>query len=267
MNVPNRLYKYESFNTYSLSNLKNQQVYFSKPVSFNDPFDCAIGCTFEDISVKELDEIHQLYLEKSPNKTEFIRKFGDKPNKYFSGFMKGAVQEMFIESRDNILNNRGVTCFSETPQDILMWSHYSDKHKGFCLEFDTQYEPFNKSIKVEYSKNIPHVNPAEMILRSDVKQIIKMVVTKFESWSYEKEWRSIHNEGNILFGYPAESITGIYFGSKVDYAHLEIIALIIQGQNPNVKLYQGTMLEQQYGVNFTEVTYTPYVKANEQKMV
>ena len=27
----------------------------------------------------------------------------------------------------------GVVCFSESYDNIIMWSHYSDNHKGFCL--------------------------------------------------------------------------------------------------------------------------------------
>ena len=29
-----------------------------------------------------------------------------------------------------------VACFSETKESILMWSHYADNHKGFCVEYD-----------------------------------------------------------------------------------------------------------------------------------
>src|SRR3990170_8890726 len=37
---------------------------------------------------------------------------------------------------------------SEKVDDILMWSHYSQNHTGFCLEFDTSFEPFDKVHKV-----------------------------------------------------------------------------------------------------------------------
>ena len=33
------------------------------------------------------------------------------------------------------LENSCVTCFSETNNDFLMWSHYASKHSGICLEF------------------------------------------------------------------------------------------------------------------------------------
>jgi|TARA_R110002020_G_scaffold2517_3_gene12036 hypothetical protein len=33
------------------------------------------------------------------------------------------------------LENSYATCFSESNDDFLMWSHYSSKHSGICLEF------------------------------------------------------------------------------------------------------------------------------------
>ncbi|MFB0498682.1 hypothetical protein ABID99_004919 [Mucilaginibacter sp. OAE612] len=36
------------------------------------------------------------------------------------------------------LNNSYATCFSEDPANFLMWSHYSSKHSGICLEFSLQ---------------------------------------------------------------------------------------------------------------------------------
>lgn len=35
-------------------------------------------------------------------------------------------------------DSMGVVCLSEHGDDILMWSHYSDGHQGFCLEFDRE---------------------------------------------------------------------------------------------------------------------------------
>jgi len=31
-----------------------------------------------------------------------------------------------------------VTCFSEVENNLLLWSHYADKHKGACIGFNTE---------------------------------------------------------------------------------------------------------------------------------
>lgn len=48
-----------------------------------------------------------------------------------------------------------VTCFSETNDDFLMWSHYSSKHFGICLEFSLENDsmfPYEQTRK-HYSRN------------------------------------------------------------------------------------------------------------------
>jgi len=273
MDTQKKLYKYESFNTYSLANLKNQQLYFSSPITFNDPFDCAIGCTLEDISQSNFAKIYDYYLAKDPSKfskpVQLAVKEGLETHieKELLKLFTDMLKKSFIDSRNNILNNRGISCFSETSDEILMWSHYANKHQGFCLEFDTDFDPFNRAIKISYSYQIPHINPAELILNSDSNQFLKMVTNKYKVWEYEKEWRVLHDEGNTSYGYPARSLTGIYFGPKINYAHLEIIALIVQGQNPDVKFYQGSISEDKYKLNFKEISYIPYVQAKKHGMV
>ena len=39
---PFRLYKYQSYNIQTIDNLLKQQLWFSNPLKFNDPFDCYI---------------------------------------------------------------------------------------------------------------------------------------------------------------------------------------------------------------------------------
>ncbi len=48
-----------------------------------------------------------------------------------------------------------------------MWSHYADSHKGICLEFDTSFEPFNKSRQVKYGNKIPIINFYKCVLNKE----------------------------------------------------------------------------------------------------
>ena len=58
-------------------------------------------------------------------------------NDLFKKEVKIAAEKSFEERNKINLYERGVCCFSEKKDDILMWSHYADGHKGFCLEFIT----------------------------------------------------------------------------------------------------------------------------------
>ena len=100
----------------------------------------------------------------------------------------------------------GVTCFSERPDNILMWSHYANRHTGFCVEYD-----FSKLKSIEarlmlfpviYSKKRPML-PMELFDFSDVNnvklaegdlpipEIIEAMLTKSDIWNYEEEWRIV----------------------------------------------------------------------------
>lgn len=256
MSLAKKLFKFEPFNSHSLTKLKNQQIFFSSPKNFNDPFDCAIGFDLEDISEPDLIKMHNHYLSKCPDKIKFIGRFGSSPNDYFKKFLHENLKKILIATRETVLSEHSIACFSEVNNEILMWSHYSDKHTGFCLEFDTNYEPFRQARKVSYSKYLPKINPSTFILEQDSGQIMKMFSTKYKCWAYEKEWRIFNDEANKLYSYPAESLVGIYFGSKMPFAHMEIIALIMQRQNPDVALYLAEKSETMFIVNFNRFEYT-----------
>ena len=61
--VPPKLYKYQSYNVQTLDNLKNRQIWFSKPVQFNDPFDCHINYDVELMKDHEWNKIYSLMKE------------------------------------------------------------------------------------------------------------------------------------------------------------------------------------------------------------
>jgi hypothetical protein len=261
MTIPTKLYKYESFNTYSLSNLKAQSIYFSSPKEFNDPFDCSIAFDLNDVSEKAFIKLYNFYLDSYPNKKLFIKKFGENPNNKFKTYLLDVLENTLRESKERMLKERGISCLSEINDDILMWSHYSDSHKGFCLEFDSSHDPFHKAIKVDYSTNFPKINPELFILYEESKEIMKMFTTKYSCWEHEQEWRIFHNDVGTLYGYPSEALTGIFFGSEMPDTHIEIIALVIQGQNPNVKFYRTKKSKSTFGVNFEKFTYTSFLEA------
>ena len=171
-----------------------------------------------------------------------------------------------LEQQVEIFQKRnGVACFSELHDSLLMWSHYSDGGRGFCLEFSTDNELFAKVEKVDYSDQMPRFDPAQILLLKEVPNIEKLYSTKSESWSYEREWRVIHQDSGVKYFYPGEILTGIYFGPRVDNAALEMICTIIQGQNPNVRFWKGERVEGKFELYFREFQYTNAVEAGKMK--
>ena len=144
-----------------------------------------------------------------------------------------------------------------------MWSHYADIYKGFCLEFDTNYEPFNKIEKVVYSKEMPRLNPLELLNNQGHKNILDLFKLKSEHWTYEKEWRVFHQKVNTPFCYQSKALTGVYIGPNMERELIEIICLILQGQNDDVKFYQGKKSQDEFKVIFEEFNYDSHLSAIE----
>jgi Protein of unknown function (DUF2971) len=100
--------------------------------------------------------------------------------------LKAAVKEL--------TNQHGLLCFSLTWRDPLMWAHYSDKHRGMCLEFDIPSPMLKKVTYVQH--RLPF--PSKPVL----KDSNRMLFTKFRNWAYEEEvraWATLEEEEDGLF--------------------------------------------------------------------
>lgn len=185
----------------------------------------------DDVSSKTLEVINDQ--EGTVNKIKALAKLGD--HDLCIDFELGQAHEKIAEAIKNIKDNVnkifGISCFAERNDNILMWSHYADKHTGFCVEYDMSKIKSQEAklmlYPVIYSKKRPLL-PLSMFDFSDVKNvkiaegifphadIVEALLTKSNIWQYEEEWRIIHTLKNLqeqkLF---EDIITGIYLGANI----------------------------------------------------
>ncbi len=127
-----------------------------------------------------------------------------------------------------------VCCFSKNMDEILMWSHYANNHKGVCLEFEEHDEDKCKRrlLEIDYVNEITKIEDAEIIdhkgnLRLNSKTNGKYLSNKFKNWSYEEELRTysisddIYNNGQEepFFG----ELKAIYFGKNSSHVDIELV--------------------------------------------
>lgn len=257
MRPPDSLYKYQRFSPSALANLVGRQIWFSRPSAFNDPYDCALRPAAE-LSHDDLERLFAFVQEKSGNPELIAKQYRKRDGSIDESFREqvlSGVGKVFDLPREEVTNRRGVACLTAKVDDLLMWSHYADGHRGFCLEFSTAYAPFDRARAVEYSDLIPIVNPATLLLeRSD--DWMRLLSTKMSCWSYEEEWRLFHKEPDLAFGYGVEALTGVYFGTNMSRDHIEIIALILRGAP--TQLYQMRRSDTEFKVMPAAVNHTPY---------
>lgn len=243
--TPKRLYKYQPFDLYSLQNLTRRELYFSRPENLNDPYDCDppfeitkahrtqknIKILFDKVKNYETRKSNidaatfdHLYLTNGKPDHRFRRKYIDSP----------------YPIKEQISEKVGVTCFSKRMDNFLLWSHYADKHRGFCLEFDVDTllndYPGTKLYRVDYPKSNKLIRFSVNEILNDPNLLEKILTRKSYSWQHEQEWRLFcRTGGNEAFGYNPKAITKIFFGNKMTCEHKEVIIKILSKNTQETK--------------------------------
>ncbi len=247
MKHPNiqHLYKYREPTARNLQMLTNNQVFFAAPVTFNDPFDCAIEPIIND--VKSGEEVFELTVQR------FVKYHGtteEETREKLASFRKANPQqlkqicEMIRRNEmEGRINNLGVLSLSEIDNHPLMWAHYADSHKGFCIEYQrTHTNELGLAQPITYSKNYPKVSLFKMDM---MEQSELSVFTKSMHWSYEKEWRRVIHDPNVIHTHDVSYITGIIFGAKTESKFKGEVARALEGRK-NVRYYQARLKERSY---------------------
>jgi hypothetical protein len=94
------------------------------------------------------------------------------------------------------------------PTNMLMWSHYSDEHRGCCIEFHFQNPEDEANVHdITYIEKI-HAENAENQEEIDVNNIL---TRKFHDWAYENEVRYLGPKKFVPI-----QIDTIYLGMRTD---------------------------------------------------
>jgi hypothetical protein len=266
---PSRLYKYEAFTTRTLQNIKDQILYFGAPAGFNDPYDCAVTPNIPVPTDNEVRLWQDSFDRRHDPLPPVMKEWREKTSMDdMREMMLRNVRSVITEKLKEVINTRGVACFSETPSDLLMWSHYGGRYRGLCLEYDTAHDPFNRAQPVEYVDCLPVLSVGEFLgLDDDAESkssafAAKLFRTKSSSWKYEREWRVLHMVAGTQYVYQAPALTGVYFGPDIDFTSVEIVCLILKGQNPDVRFFGGRRSQTEFKVEFEPFTYTDFATAN-----
>lgn len=235
-----KLYKYSGAGPYSLSNLEKRELCFQHYTRFNDPFEFS-GTLLKGIPdpTKEPERFRRVLaawgFDETPS-ADIMESYDE----WIASLHQHDFARIFADVR--------VCCFAASDDNLLMWSHYGDGLRGFCLEFDADSLLASVDnammLQVEYADRRPSVDAivhavAEDILDyghmarqetgddmylEDVRRGERYIeetlraafATKPACWSYEEERRIIlqgfEREGPALIAYPPEALSGVILG-------------------------------------------------------
>jgi hypothetical protein len=273
-NRPNSLFKYRCNNEKARYNLENDLVWVCSPTSYNDPFDSSISIAAETLTKTVIQDVVKEFIAKElgskvdARKTEQIL---DAPNPAL------ALQELIMAEMDQVPQEhrerfRGpleaqmkaweeafnrllpashkeslkVCSFSETQYSIIMWSHYADQHRGFCVEYDCLSLPpeslFVRMLyPVIYSEKLFEGTKYYLAAIRDQKTFNVLfpalaALHKSPEWSYEKEWRLVIPANLVkkpsLWRVP--SAKRVYLGERIPAGEKERIIEICERKSIEV---------------------------------
>lgn len=257
-NIPSKLYKYRPVNEFSLNNLEEDTVWLNSPNDYNDPYEFYENIDFKELSnainKKHIDELLEMMTSKIQVSQEIIEKAKEsdepieiigkalmKENQYsdlkietFFSFISEYVaknnQRLISEKLEFIQDSMKVSSFCEENNQFLMWSHYSDSHRGFCIEYDT--DCWKKSdlrrrilFPVLYQDEVYNSTPhlLKSINETEWNNLYPLLSgsTKSKNWEYEKEWRFIINIGASFSrqNYSMNCQSKVFLGYKISEEH------------------------------------------------
>jgi hypothetical protein len=171
-------------------------------------------------------------------------------------------QAALDETKRDRCETRGVLCFSRSRNNILMWGHYGDRHKGICLGFDV---PDEITRPVTYVGNVTLVGDLESLSDGEKTRIVDLLAgAKYRGWCYEQEVR-LHAAREEL-----DEETGIYFGDFGESLRLkEVIAgarfhmsrkpidEALTGYSEEVKVFKARRSEDKFEIVVDEGGFPP----------
>ena len=228
------LFKYRIYNEKSKELLSKQELWFAKPDTLNDPFDCQVE--YERILSIALKIVKKNFSDQNININDKI---------------------------DKSLKNIGVCSFSRARKNQLMWSHYADEHKGFCIGFkEALFYPHPqllKPIDVTYQSKHPFdkivsAMPDSVngeILETIANLFIKAAIgTKYTYWKYERE-RRIIRKASGAHKFTPKHITSIAFGLKMPKKNRkELRDLLRKPEWSHIKWYQAKKSIERFALEF-----------------
>ncbi len=262
-----KVYKYRPLSApWSLRLLERNELRFSCPNVFNDPFDCRIPVHFEDATHAQVVEVFaEVKLLDDPELgPEEARARVERELRAFDPADHGqaaAMRRRFGESLNRLF---GIVSLSGVPDDLLMWSHYAEAHHGYCVGLSApaleawgeQMKAQNHEIRlveVTYSRDMPYLNPQDHS-RSDL--ILTTVSTKAHPWSYEREYRLL---GVGLSGRSVEMPPGILceviMGHMIRPEHRERLIEALRRRGDGLPLLQARTHETAFGLVMHPVDY------------
>ena len=263
--LPKYVYKYVTWERkYHKRILTENEIFFTSARNFNDPFDSSVPLRYD---LGSYEQIFELCVEHVRRDNIYLT--DDEVKRVARNVLRDNdprspewIKYHLDVQREYAATHFGILSCSTIKDSILMWSHYSNFHKGICIRFNCEkFREFMVSKEclkdglviywnyIDYRKEYPLQNPFEL---DKDESYVKQLLIKSEDWRYEKEIRF------ILFDYPNKVViipSGIIdqaiLGCRISETDkMEIIGI---AKSKNIELLQAVIKQNAFGLDFNNI--------------
>lgn len=257
--VPAKFYKYRSMADDSAGwverTVLHDEIYFSPASKLNDPFELRPSFSLDASPDEQRKDFVRMSRKFDPHLAE--RERSDEADRVVAaslaegeiGNTERIIQAMHAQA---IIAQVGLYCVSTKCDDILMWAHYADSHRGICLEFDGMSPLMAHAQEVSYVDDRVPINPYK---DSQDVMMSKALLTKSRHWRYESEWRLCSYErGPGLASFRPQNLTGIVIGAMASRATIDAVQQWQQQRRKPLNIYRAFISPNKFELNIK-----PYV--------
>ncbi|MFV0163091.1 DUF2971 domain-containing protein [Empedobacter falsenii] len=225
---------------------ENELLRFTQAADLNDPFECLPR---KPQKGEFKDAIELIAKKISGDNQRFIEYGLEKFNEQF-------IEETFNKAYQNINNEVGILSLTKSWKNSLMWSHYTNSHKGYCVGFNPNHPFFNDFLSQDkkssrYTKEVVYSDKRVKIPTTFTEPTLAFepFLTKSTDWKYEEEVRVISTFNLsekvlkkepydiFLFKVPYDLISEIILGANIDNeAEIKIRAF---ASKMNIDIYKA----------------------------
>jgi len=231
-NMCTYLFKFYSLARYShitIENLRRHRIYAQALGNLNDPFE---GWWYQ-------------------SDTESISSTQNK--EFRSSLERYGIYSLCQSTDEN---------FPISPASILLWAHYADSNRGFCIELSDEIKTIEefgfKVCSVNYEDSLPDKNSLNSYSQEATKDKERILFWKGEMWKYENELRLCFKEPNKFHVIPQGCIKRIYCGCKMEENDIDVIKNLAQDVNAECIMLRRSI----YNYGFVPINQNEYEQSH-----
>lgn len=290
-------YKYTSISTAKLL-IKNRTIRWSSPVIFNDIEECQFVPSTQERMVAAQRQYQEILTECAKGnftsnyesysyvtkQITSLLKISMDLGKFSSVDLERTIRKVTSNFDDDFRTYVNVAlmkclrllCVTEDFDNVLMWAHYADQHRGCVLELDKFFCDEPRGLRegcVRYHENLePKSNPLDILLFGQTKEVTErltedVIFSKRTVWNYEKEYRfffyesfgeitmqvdlatngrkiTVKDQAESLYTdvpFPLDAIKSITFGARTPKEEIEQLVEMLGGEGIAFNVYQMQM--------------------------